>query len=105
MRQKQSPALGDEGRGGGEVSRKEDLRCSVGAAVLEDALQGPQNYTKESPVLQEAGREPARGSGLHTQKALGREGCTGKLSVGVSPLPLYSQPPGPEVSGEHAMHW
>lgn len=103
MPQKQSPALGYEGRGG-EVSRKEDPRCSVGAAFLEDAIQGPQNYRKESPVLQEAGRELAHGSGLHTQKVLGREGCTGKLSVGVSSLPLYTQPPGPEVSGEHAMH-
>ena len=103
MHQKQSPALGDEGRGG-EVSRKEDPRCSVGSAVLEDAIQGPQNYRKESPVLQEAGREPAHGSWLHTQKALGREGCTGKLSVGVYSLPLYMQPPGPEVNGEHAMH-
>lgn len=33
-------------------------------------------------MLQKAGREPAHRSGLHTQKALGRKGCTGKLSVG-----------------------
>lgn len=66
----------------GEVSRKEDLEMLRGAAVLEDALQGPQNYRKESPGATGGGQGASFRSGLHTQKALGSGGMHWEASLG-----------------------